>query len=169
MVAWVETSSVLGMFDGDTKAYREYVEAGKGEKAVNPFERAVAGIALGAEGFVSKIRSLASGVVSPQQVPALRELERLAALSPAVIEAAVEEVFDGESERRKGVIKMYALRSHSGMRPIDIARRYNKTPAAVSLAKRRLNDLASSDPDLAMRLQRLSDTLATMKRQQNKE
>jgi hypothetical protein len=156
-VDWVETATVLGMLGG--QRYRKYVEAGKGEKPVSPFERAVAGIALGAEGFVSKIRELVGAEPADGERPSLRELRQLGRSSPEVIEAAVEEVFREEGERRKQMLRMYALRSYSGLRPTEVARRCGKSPSAVSMAQRRVEDLAARDADLARGLMELAKTL----------
>jgi hypothetical protein len=98
-VDWVDTSLVLGVFGSDTAAYRRYVEAGKGERPVSPFERAVAGVALGAEGFVEMIRAKVSPTEEHRELPSLRALRHLARPSPASIEAAVNEVFGGETDR----------------------------------------------------------------------
>ena len=55
-VPWVSTGRILDEFGGDRNGYRRYVESGKGEKAISPFERAVAGLVLGSAAFVSKVK-----------------------------------------------------------------------------------------------------------------
>ncbi|MFH2006035.1 MAG: transposase [bacterium] len=159
VVDWVETATVLGMVGGRRKGYRKYVEAGRGEQPVSPFERAVAGVALGAEGFVARIRELVGAEPADGERPSLRELRRLGMARPEAIESAVEEVFKGEGERRKQVLRMYALRTYSGLRPSEVARRCGKGPSAVSMVRRRVEELASRDADLARRLRELAESL----------
>ena len=57
---YVDTKTVLAEFGGDPGRYRQYVESGKGEKQISPFERAVASLVLGGESFVAHVRRRAS-------------------------------------------------------------------------------------------------------------
>ena len=159
-VPWVETGPLMRMFGQDKTRYRQYVEGGKGEKAVSPFERAVAGIALGTESFVQRVRERVRAMGQQSTCPSLRELRRLGRAGPEQVEKAVEEMFPAERERRKQVIRMYALRVHSGLRPVEVARRCGKGPSAVSMAVRRIEELAVGDEALALGLQRLAGLLA---------
>lgn len=61
VAACVDVGRVLGFFDGDARKYGAYVEAGRGEKPIDPFERAAAGMVLGGEGV------LHSGDTQPAQ------------------------------------------------------------------------------------------------------
>ena len=66
---------------------------------VSPFERAVAGVALGAEGFVARIRDMLKAEWQDSERPSLRELRRLGRARPEAIEAMVEEIFRGGRKR----------------------------------------------------------------------
>jgi hypothetical protein len=170
-VAWVETGLVLAQLDGDSKSdgdgggdsardrYRAYVEAGTDEKQVSPFERAVAGLALGGEAYLRRICALVQGRKATEDEPALANLRRAGRASPEQVEAAVEDVFDNERPARKRRILLYAQRLHSSLRPADVARRYGRTRGAVTLAKRDLDDEATRNPELASRLDLLAKRL----------
>ncbi len=152
---WVETKAVLGEFGGDRRRYRAYVEAGKGEKPVSPFERAVAGLALGSEEFLGRVRKWASSLRRTGEQPTLRALEREGRMRPDRVEAEVEAVFPEAGRVRKRRLMMYALRVHSGRGPVEIGRRYGLTHTAARLAVRDLQAEAARDPELASRLAKL--------------
>ncbi|MBI3097151.1 MAG: transposase, partial [Planctomycetes bacterium] len=160
-VRWVETRSVLGEFGGDRGKYRAYVEAGKGERPVSPFERAVAGLALGGEAFVRRVRALLKGRVDPGHEPSLAQIRRLGRASPEKVEAAVNRIFAEVGSRRRKRLCLYALRLHSPLRPSEIARRHGRTPAAVSLAVRDLEAEARENRSLASGLRTLAGCLST--------
>jgi acetyl-CoA acetyltransferase len=90
--------------------------------------------------------------------PSLRALRRLERATPEEVEEAVEAVF--AAQRRRQVIRMYALVTHSGLRAVEVAHRCGKGPSAVSMAVRRIKELASQDDALANGLERLSSVLA---------
>ena len=50
------------------------VESGKGEKPISPFERAFAGLVLGGEAFVQKIRALVEDRKQDAEQPAIGAL-----------------------------------------------------------------------------------------------
>lgn len=158
-VGWVETDRVLGLFGGDRGRYRAYVEAGKGEKPVDPFERAIAGLVLGGDRFVARIRYLLAGRPESIEVPSLRHLRKTARASAENIETAVEREFAGVSACRRGRLLLYALRRYSSLRPIEIARRYSRTPAAVTVATKAVAAEATRDRSLAKTLHQLARRL----------
>lgn len=158
-VDWVTTKTVLKRFGNRRDRHQAYVEAGKGEKPVSPFERAIAGVALGTEEFVARIRDIVKMESPSGERPSLRELRRLGKASPEAIEAAVGELFADDNERRRQVLRMYALRAHSGLRPIAIAQRCGRVPSTVTMAVQRIEDLASRDKALARKLQNLAGLL----------
>jgi putative transposase len=155
VVPWVETRLTLGELGGDGDAYRAFVESGRGERAVSPFERAVAGLALGGEAFVRRVVERLSGADGRER-PAVDALRGAAKLEPAAVEALVDEVFPASGPARRRRLKLYALRRYSGLRPSAIARRHGRTPAAVSLACRDLEAAATDDPELAAGLRSLA-------------
>ncbi len=154
-VAWVETRVVLGEFGGDRKKYRAYVEAGKGEKPVSPFERAVAGLALGGEEFLAQIRKRLRRRRDTGDEPSLAAMVRRGPAAPERVEAEVEKVFGGETPRRKGRLRLYALSLHSRLRRAEVARRYGRTRAAVTVAARQVEAEMRRDPELAAGMRRL--------------
>ena len=153
---WVETSRTLKQFGGRRDRYRKFVESGKGEKAVSPFERAVAGLVLGGEAFVQRIHDLTQGRLPSPEQPALGELRRLQKAPPDVVEKVVEALFSAEQPRRRRRLILYALRKHSRLRPSEIARRQGRSAAAVTLAVRDLEAEAHSKPELAKGLRTLA-------------
>ena len=158
-VPWVETKTVLGEFGGAREGYRAYIEAGRGEPQVSPFERAVAGLALGNEEFLKKIRKWASKLRKTGEQPSLRALVRDGRASPEAVEAAVDRVFGEVGPARKGRLLLYAQRVHSGLGAVQIGRRYGRTHAAVRMAARVLEAQAARDRQLASRLAQLGKLL----------
>jgi len=138
---WVSTERTLGHFGGDRRRYRAFVEAGKGEKPVSPFERAVAGLVLGGEDLVDRVRGLVRRIEDGRDQPSLSALRWSALPDPEQVEALVESIFASELPRRKKRLMLYALRKHTALRPSEIARRHLRSPAAVTLAVRDLDGL----------------------------
>lgn len=133
-MGWVETQRVLDHVGRDAQRYRAYVEAGKGEKPVSPLERAVAGLVLGGDQFVARVRRLLAGRSDSVEVPSLKRLRRTARARIEKVEAALEDVFPDVSARRRNRLLLYAPRRYSLLRPIEIARLRSRTPAAVTVA-----------------------------------
>mgnify|MGYP001593392467 CR=1 FL=1 len=159
-VDWVETGTLLGEFDGDRAAYRAYVEAGKGEKAVSPFERAHAGLVLGGEAFVRRVLARLAGRRGDVPEPALRAIRRQARPSAEAVDEVVARLFAEVGPARRRRLAMYAERLYSPLRPSEIARRHGRSPAAVTLAVRDLALAARSDAALAAGLESLGRALA---------
>lgn len=156
LVGWVDADRVLRLLGGDRARYRAYVEAGKGERPVDPFERAVAGLVLGGDRFVERIRRLLADRPESGEVPSLRQLRKTARASGEDVEAAIESELPGVSARRRGRLLLYALRRCSSLRPTDIARRYSRTPAAVTIATKAVEAEAARDRRLAKSLHQLA-------------
>ena len=74
--SWVETKTVLAEFGGERSQYRRYVEHGKGEKQISPFQRAVAGLVLGSEKFIRDVRKRAGCLQDRGEQPAIKRLAR---------------------------------------------------------------------------------------------
>lgn len=128
---------------------------------VSPFERAVAGLVLGGEEFVGRVRAMLRGRSDPGHAPALGQIRRLGRAEPEAVEKAVDRVFAGVPSRRRKRLYLYAQRLHSRLRPSEIARRYGRTPGAVSLAARDLGAEARRDRSLGAGLEELAGTLET--------
>jgi putative transposase len=146
--SWVHTGLTFGELGGEADAYRTFVEAGRGERAVSPFERAVAGLVLGSEAFVRSVVERLEGGDDPER-PAVAALRRTTKLAPDAVEALVERVFATSGPARRRRLKLYALRLYSPLRPSEIARRHGRSSSAVSMAQRDLLTLARNNPDLA--------------------
>ncbi len=150
VMPWVQTRLVMAGFGGDRQKYRAYVEAGKGEKQISPFTRAVAGLVLGGEDFVARIRKMVQAREANEDEPALTQLRRLAWADPEQVEQAVERVFGNQiGPARKRRLLLYAQRKHSRLRSAEIARRYGRTRAAVTMAAKALAAEAKENRDLA--------------------
>lgn len=64
-------------------------------------------------------------------------------------------VFAGTAPRRKGRLLLHALRRPSSLRPIEIARRYSHTPAAVTVGTKAIEAEARRDKRMASTLLKL--------------
>ncbi len=159
VASWVETGLVLAGFEGGQQDYRAYVEAGKGERQISPFERAVAGLVLGGEEFVASVREMLAERRASEDEPSIAAVRRTARAQPERVEAAVQQVFGGERPARRRRLLLYAQRRYSWLRPAEIARRYGRTRAAVALATRDLDAEAKENPDLSAGLQTLAQVL----------
>ncbi len=115
--------------------YRAWVEAGRGEKPVDPFERGVTGLALGGEEFTRRLMHLMRAAVSGED-PSARQLRRHheKRRSPQQIEQAVEDLFRDEHPRPRARMLLCAQRLYSLMTVREIAERYGKGSSAVSMA-----------------------------------
>ena len=88
--------------------------------------------------------------------PAAAKLLRLGRADPALVEEAVAQIFADVSPARQRRLLLVAQRLHSRLRPSEIARRYDRSPAAVTMAVKRLNAEAKENPELAKKLTRLA-------------
>jgi len=163
---WVKTKRTLAHFGGRGVGdrYRRFVELGKGERVVSPFERAFAGLVLGSEAFFERIRRMTQGRSGGAEVPALNALRRLDKAEPEVVEALVAKLFEAELPRRQRRLVLYALRKHSRLRPSENARRCGRSAGAVTLAVVDLDREAESSPDLARKLKRLARAVGRARR-----
>lgn len=159
---WVTTHAVLAEFDGDRKAYRDYVEAGEGDKQFDPFKRAVGGLLLGGERFVARAMKWLKDRRDTGEQPALRVLARTAMANPESVEKAVADIFPDVGRRRRGRLLLYAQRRHSRLRPIEIARRYGRRHSAVSMAVRTIEVESKADSALAKKLAALGKVLGAL-------
>lgn len=132
-VDWVSRERTLAAFDGEPSRYRSWVESGKGERPVDPFERAVAGLVLGGEKYVEKIRAMFRSEEPTADRPSLRKLKVQEMRSAAEVEAVVAEIARNELPRRRRRLLLYALRLHSALPVGAIAKRCGRSPAAVKL------------------------------------
>ena len=156
---WVETAPVLEAYGGSRARYRAYVEAGRGEAAVSPFERAVAGLVLGGEAFVARVRRLVARHRDAGEQPSLRALRRAPHATPEAVEAAVAAEFADAGPAHRRRLTLVALRRHSALGPSAIGRRRSCAHSAVAMAVRAIDAEAASDRGLAANLRRLARRL----------
>ena len=134
-------------------AYREYVESGKGEKPVSPFERATAVLALGCESFVAWAKEHLSGRTLNQDEPSLKRFRALGLVSPVTIEEVVKAEFgDPRIKGKARSILATMLVSRSGLRPAEVARYLGVSRSAVAKSTIRSDQALASDPGLAKRV-----------------
>lgn len=111
---------------------------------------------LGGDQFIARVRHLLADRPESVEVPSLRYLRRIARASAEDVEAAIDSEFAGVSAHRRGRLLLYALRRYSSLRPIEIARRYSRTPAAVTVATKAVEVEAPRNRSQAKALQRLA-------------
>ena len=160
-VPWVSTERTLKEFDGDRERYRRWIETGKGEKTISPFERAVAGLVLGGDAFVARVTDLLNKRVGSAEEPSLRYFKPTSTFSPDAIEADVHRVFAEETPRRQRRLLYYALRKFSPLGVSAIARRYDRTPSTVSMAVRQLDEESSRNKTLVAGMELIAAKVAT--------
>ena len=171
-VPWVTVDTVLGELGASgippkarRNAYREYVESGKGEKPISPFERATAGLALGGESFVAWVKEQLSGRALNQDEPSLKRFRALGLVSPARIEESVKSEFG--DPRVKGTARSVLssfLVSRSGLRPADVARDLGVSRCAVTLSRIRVDEKARSNAVFAKKIRKITARLLVFER-----
>ena len=149
----VATEKTLSSFGGSSQRYRAFVESGNGEAPVSPFERAFAGLVLGGDAFIQRIRKITAMIPPNAEQPSLTRMQEGGLATPEEIEALVHEVFGDEAPRRQQRLLLYTLRKFSSLGPSAIARRHNRSPAAVTLAVRDLDREALYNLELSDKLE----------------
>ncbi len=159
VASWVDTSAVMSRFDDDPAAYRAHVEDGRGERPVSPFDRAVAGLALGSAAFVARVTRIVDGRPDNPDEPMLRGLRRQSMAEPELVERALADIFGDEPPARRGRLRLYTLRRHSRLRPSEVARHCGRSPSAVTRATQAIEAEALENERLAGQLAELARRL----------
>lgn len=137
--------------------YRAFVEAGRDEPPVSPFERAKAGFVLGGEAFVENIRKLLGEASHRDSEATLRALSRtLAHPSVPEVQDAVRSVFGDRSDCQKRRLEMFALRLFTGLPVRDVGSAVGVTASAVSKAHKAIRVQLAKDSELERRLRLLA-------------
>ena len=102
-----------------------------------------------------RMRKWVSGRPEARDQPSLRALRRSGKAEPERVEAAVEALFPEAGRARKRRLMLYAQRLYSRLRTAEIARRYGRSHAAVSIALKDLDAAAWDNAALAEGLARL--------------
>ena len=168
-VGWVSTKSVLaempakkGSEKDARRAYREYVESGKGESPISPWERATAGWVLGSDSFVAWVKDQLKGRPASEDEPALRRLRKACLVPPERIEALVKAEFGDPKVKGPARRILAALLVHSsGLRAADVSRRLGVTRSAVSKSQMRKGASNPFEPELFRKIQVLAVRLRT--------
>lgn len=166
-VPWVTTKTVLGELGTAgvsekkaRRAYREYVESGKGEAPIDPLERATAGLVLGSETFVAWVREQLEGRGENPDEPSLRRLRALGLASPDRVEKAVRAAFgDPLVKGRARNILAALLVSRTGLRPVEVARRLGVSRSAVTKSVLRVDEIVRDDREVARKLRGIAADL----------
>ncbi|MHC5037393.1 MAG: transposase [Planctomycetota bacterium] len=153
VVSWIQTSRVLRELEVGTLSkkaasarFRKYTEEAKGREVFNPFDRAVAGLALGSEAFVGWMKERLGERKVNEDEPSLRQIRFQGLFPVSLIENLVRKEW-GEP-RKKGVARrvlMFCLSKYSELRPAAVARELGVTRSAVSRSVSEV--LARSDKD----------------------
>jgi hypothetical protein len=154
-VDWVCTNRILAHF-GSPEDYRAYVESGRDEKPLSPFERATAGLVLGSPAFVERIRALEKGLRPVRDLTGRRALRQSGDLaSYELLAASVEKHFAKLSECRRRQILAFVLYRLTWLKTTQIADLLERSPAAISMARHRVELRIEDDPALATALRLL--------------
>jgi len=170
-LSWVDYSQVLQEFGGDDpdarRSYRVFMEDALGRKLDSPLSRAVAGVVLGSEEFVGRVREMLRGRPRDREVPALSRLATAPTLERLVRAIAAE--FGGDAAswqpgRRADdlprAVAAYLGRRLSGARSSAIAAALGyRSASSVTVACRRV-ERALADPRVAARLEAIAQRLS---------
>ncbi len=150
-VTWVHTGRILSYFNG-REEYRKFVEAGKDRQLIDPFRLAVAGIALGDEAFVERIRQMARNKPLSPEIPSQSALFR-SSRSPSLeeIRAQVSLTFAGLSACQQRRALVWALYANTWMKGYEIAGTVGLSPTAARNAAVGMELHRRSAPGLAER------------------
>ncbi|HEY2932881.1 MAG TPA: transposase, partial [Acidobacteriota bacterium] len=158
-VDWVSTGRVLRHFSG-SEAYRSFVDAAEQETAAAPFERATAGLILGSEAYVDKVRQMIVMAADNPDIPTIRKLRFLPSpFSPSEIRTAVDIVFRTYSATQRMRMLIYALRRHTRLTGKSISEITGKRQSTVSQAVKELEERILSSPEFAADIDRLEAAL----------
>lgn len=149
VVDWVTISKVLSYFPS-VSDYLKYLEEGRQAKLTNPFTEAFAGLILGDEHFIQRMRKLIIRSSPPDlEVPARRRIERWGTdLDPESRCRLTSEVIATVPARRRKRILAYSLWRFTWLKGVEIAERLGQTPGAISQSVKHLEGRLSQEPEL---------------------
>jgi len=154
-VDWVCTDRILAHL-GSPEDYRAYVESGRDEEPISPFERATAGLVLGSPAFVERVRALEKSLRPVRDLTGRRALRQSGEIaSYELLSAAVEKHFAEMSDCQKRQILAFVLYRLTWLKTTQIADLLARSAAAISMARRRVELRILEDPALATALQLL--------------
>ena len=149
-VDWVTTERVMAHFES-AKAYRSYVERGRGEEPISPFERATAGLVLGSPAFVERIQTLEKAMRPTREASGRRALRQSAPSAPyEMIRSTVETRFAALSQCKRTQILAFALYRLTWLKTVEIAQLVDRSPAAVCMARQRVERRIACDESFAV-------------------
>lgn len=162
---WLCTREVLGEM-GQNKArarrkYRQFVEEGLNGKEGNPFERLIAGIALGGEGFWEEVKARVHKLERASEVPTLKEVHRKTDVKAIVEKVAsfYEVSTETVSQKKRSLhvgsqVAMYLARKKTDLSLNEIGaffggRHYTAVSVAFRRVEQRLQRDTKFDQELA--------------------
>lgn len=169
-VPWVDYEQVLEEFGGDgaaaRRAYRTFMEEGLGRRLDSPLGKVVAGVALGSEAFLARVRGLLAGRRDDAELPELTRLRR--APSIETVSRAVAERYGADAAcwrpgRRhddvsRAVAAYLARRlTRERLGAIALALGYRRA-SSVAMACRRV-ERALADPRVSREVRTLEESL----------
>jgi putative transposase len=148
-VDWVTTQRVMAHFERPAD-YRAYVESGRGEAPISPFERATAGLVLGSPAFVERIQALEKAMRPTREVSGRRALRQSAQSAPyELIRSAVDTRFATLSKCKRTQVLAFALYRLTWLKTVEIAQLLDRSPAAVCMARQRIQRWVARDESFA--------------------
>jgi hypothetical protein len=142
---WLSRNMILDHFAAPEREgkYRHFVESLIGETYETPLKAVVASTLLGSPGFVTAISEKhVVDLTADRNVPAVKQLSAQRTVEE-VIEAVKRAVGEEGGLWRK--ISIHLCHRYSGMKLKDIGEKFGLSDAAVSVASKRLLELATKD------------------------
>ena len=154
MTDWVTTARLLSHF-ACPNDYRQYVESGRDETPISPFERARVGLVLGSEAFVKRIREMSKTMQKARGVSGPRALRRTEPVpTRELVEAVVNQEFPELPGYRRLPLTGYLLGRLTLLKANEIAELLQRGPTAVTMARRRLETRLAQDEQWERRYRR---------------
>ena len=169
--SFLEAEEVLGYFGGDTgrgrERYRGYMVDGLERGITSPLERGKGHGIVGEAGFVETIRQrFVPGSMKKREVPAVRRIigevgpERIVRVVSKETELKKEELLRRGSKRFIGGLLMELLYRYGGLNHREIGELMGVDYSAVSIARKRFQDLVKQDRAVAKQLERVQGRLS---------
>jgi len=161
---FLETKFILSYFadeeDGDREAFKKFTEEGLSKQIKNPCKEVVAGLILGSNSFVQKIKDkYINHSKKSRDLPSLRGLKKNRISSEKIINIFKKENSLTEQECLK--FSVYLLRKYTGDTLEEIAGKLDCriSAAATSLSCRRLAKKRQEDKEIDKKLEYIEDRL----------
>ena len=149
VVDWVATGRTLEFFHSPDH-YRAFVESGRDEMPLSPFERAKAGLVLGGERFVEGVKKMLKESCHDHAAARLRALARTqVSPAPEGVREAVRRGFADLSPCRRRRLEMFALGRLMPLSMKEIGEAVGTGASAVSKACKSIGSRLAEKEGLA--------------------